>query len=467
MNRLSLSPLLVFALLGHGTCSMVNRTIDDKYGDEVTGQVPLYTPSKGWAEGSNCNGCGISVSGGVDPHGPFNGTWHDTTVHPHDPSHTIALNFTGSAVYVFNMIANRVNHVSTETHITFFIDDEKVGQYDHTSDNTTEFHYQVPVYTNISMPYKEHSLKIVADGTQLSLVLFDYVKYTTKADNISVASAVTSSLDSPTTVRTSLSQTTISSSTSPHPATTRTSTSSYPTTDTIVTYTGPPDLSSQTSVPSPTPLQRGDSKHLATVAGLTAALSFLCGMAALGIFRTRKSIMLCLRRARGRGRGSQGHTRVYPAGSSSSSAQSSLDVNFSNSRSTLIRLGSPASPSSISYVPSTPQYTFLREPPPVRQYRGGPVTYPDVPTRHRSSPPTHSVDVPRSAVSSSRTGTDQSSGSISELRRELRSLREKLRELQSPRKHRLRLADGHSAGPGRGSSEVGVPVSLETLQEDV
>ena len=469
MSWFSLSPLLVFALVGlGGACSMVNRTIDDKYGDEVTHQVPIYTPSRGWTEGSGCNGCGINVASGVDPHGPFNGTWHDTTVHLHDPPHTIALNFTGSAVYVFNMIANSVAQVSTETHITFFIDQEKVGQFDHTPDNTAAFHYQVPVYTNTSLPYGEHTLEIVADGTQLSLVLFDYVMYTTKVDNSSVLSIVPSSLGSSTTVHKPSSRTTISSSTSPHPAT-RASTSSYRTADTVITYTGPPDLASQTSAPSPTPLQRGDSKHLAIVAGLTAALSFLCGMAALGIFRTRKSIMLYLRRARGRDEGSQGPNQVYLAGSSSSSStHSSLDVNFSNSRSALIRLGSPVSPSSISHVPSTPPYAIPREPAPVRQHRGGPVTYPDVrPIRHRPSPPTHSVDVPRSAVSSSRTGTDQSSASISELRRELRSLREKLRELQSPRKHRLQLADGHSAESGRGSSEVGVPVSLETLKEDV
>ena len=163
MSWFSLSPLLVFALVGLGACSMVNRTIDDKYGDEVTHQVPIYTPSRGWTEGSGCNGCGINVASGVDPHGPFNGTWHDTTVHLHDPPHTIALNFTGSAVYVFNMIANSVAQVSTETHITFFIDQEKVGQFDHTPDNTAAFHYQVPVYTNTSLSYGEHSLENVAD----------------------------------------------------------------------------------------------------------------------------------------------------------------------------------------------------------------------------------------------------------------------------------------------------------------
>ncbi len=463
MSWVSLSLLLTLVFVGPGTCAMINRTIDDA-GDEVTHQMPVYTPSNGWVEGASCNGCDISAAHGVDLGRPFNHTWHDTTVHPNDPAHTIALNFTGSAVYVFNMLANRLgSETTTETHITFFIDDEKVGQYDHMPDDTPEFYYQVPVYTNSSLPYGEHSLKIVADGKQLSLVLFDYVKYTTKADNSSVAPAPTSSLVSSETVHASDHTESVSSSTSPHP-TTYTFTPSPPPLDR--------DPTISTSIPSPTPNHHAYSKHLAIVAGVTAALSFLCGIVALVVFRARKSIILCVRRVRRRGRDTQGHSRVYPGRSPSPSTHSSLDVNFSTSRSSLIELGSPT----IAHLPSSLPYAVFREAPPVPIRRGGPsmgAIHPiDVAIRNSprpSVPPRHSVDVPRSAVSSSRTGTNHSS-SISELRREIGSLREKLRELQSAGKHRLRLAGGHSGagGPAKAAaSEVGVPVSLATLQEDV
>ncbi|KAI1790962.1 hypothetical protein LXA43DRAFT_1013838 [Ganoderma leucocontextum] len=434
------SLLLASVFVGPSACTMINRTIDDKNGDEVTHQVPVT--------------CGISTTPphGVESDRLFNSTWHDTTVHPNDPPHTIALSFTGSAVYVFNMIANRHGTTSTETHITFFIDDENVGQYDHTPNDTSDFQYQVPVYTNSTLPYGEHSLKIVADGTQLSLVLFDYVVYTTEDDTSSVASAATSSPMLSKTIRPASSTHTSIPSPTPHP-----------TTHASIPPPAPQHHTNQTSIPSPPPLHPTDPKRLATVAGVAAALSFICGMVALAVFRARKYIMLYVRRARGRSTGTQKHRRVYPAGSSSSSSHSSLDVNFTNSSSSLMRFNSP---SGISHLPSTPLYAVLHEASAVP--RGSPLLIqPNVPIRPRPSPPTHSVDVPRSAVSSSRTGTDHSFGSISELRRELRSLREKMRELQSPRKHRLRLADGHSAEPGAESSEAGGPVSLAPLREEV
>ncbi|PIL31267.1 hypothetical protein GSI_05965 [Ganoderma sinense ZZ0214-1] len=175
MSWISLSLLLALAFVRPGACGMVNRTIDDQNGDQVTGKVPIYTPAGGWTQGSHCNGCGINISIGVDPGELFDGTWHDTTVHPNGPPHAITMNFTGSAVYVFNMIANHVAHVSTATHLIFSIDGQRVGTYDHIPDNTSAFYYHVPVYTNSSLPYGEHDLQIVADGSQLSLVLFDYV----------------------------------------------------------------------------------------------------------------------------------------------------------------------------------------------------------------------------------------------------------------------------------------------------
>ena len=446
MNWISLCLFLTLALVGPGSCTMVNRTIDDQFGDEVTHQPPVYTPSGGWAQGATCKGCAIRLAGGeLDK--TVNKTWHDTTVHPHDPKHTITLNFTGSAVYAFNIIANHQDGgVTTETHMTFWIDGEKVGQYDHMPNNTTDFEFRVPVYANSTLPYGEHTLQIVVNGTTPSLVLFDYAIYTTRANSTTPTVTTSSALSS-----------TVHSS------------STYG----LITYTStrsaaPQDSAAHTSTTSPTSLLHTPSKYLATVAGVTAALSFICGVAALAIFRSRKTIMLYVRKARVLGRGTRERTPMYRGGPPASPSHLSLDVNFSNSRSSsLIRQGSPRT---ISHLPSTPPSAIFRGPPPV--HRGGPATWPNARVHSRTSPPKHSVDVPRSAVSSSRTGTDHSSGSIAELRRELRSLREKVRELQSqsPRKlkHRLRLVDGPSAEPAPPeTSGAGVPVSLASVREEV
>ncbi|KAI0326740.1 hypothetical protein GY45DRAFT_1230526, partial [Cubamyces sp. BRFM 1775] len=161
---------------------LVNRTIDDEYGDIHTGLVPTYEPIPGWAQGAACSTCGIRAGtspGMVDMDRVHNGTWHDSTYHNGEPTRNITVKFTGRAVYVYNLIANAVPSTSTLTIIDFILDGVHVDTYTHSPDDSTNILYDVPVYVNSSLKHGQHTL-VMASGSDsfVSLMLFDYIVYT-------------------------------------------------------------------------------------------------------------------------------------------------------------------------------------------------------------------------------------------------------------------------------------------------
>ncbi|KAI0756227.1 hypothetical protein C8Q80DRAFT_15905 [Daedaleopsis nitida] len=156
-----------------------NVTIDDRDGDSRTGQYPEYDPPGGWAQGANCGGCQARP----DPSKALHGTWHDTTQHPQDPTpRTITISFSGTAVYVYNIIANHVPATDTLTSLSFMLDGEHVATYEHPPTQSSQYMYDVLVYSNGSLEDMKHTLKIqdmTSPTGPPSLVLFDYVVYTT------------------------------------------------------------------------------------------------------------------------------------------------------------------------------------------------------------------------------------------------------------------------------------------------
>ncbi len=168
------------------TATLTNRTIDDEEGDSVSGLLPEFSPPGAWHQGSTCTTCLVHL----DSSQTFDGTWHDTTYQPDDPEpRTITMRFNGTAVYVYNALANKVTNADTGTYLTFVLDGSLVGLYQHTPTDTTLFDYNIPVYTNRSLQNEEHQLVIQASGAMQSpsLILFDYVVYT--FDNTSKAAA--------------------------------------------------------------------------------------------------------------------------------------------------------------------------------------------------------------------------------------------------------------------------------------
>jgi hypothetical protein len=74
----------------------VNRTIDDQYGDNVTGLKPIYFPEKEWNYGPECLTCIIRPDIGL----LHNGSWHETQTAPADVSRSMTLTFTGKYIVI-------------------------------------------------------------------------------------------------------------------------------------------------------------------------------------------------------------------------------------------------------------------------------------------------------------------------------------------------------------------------------
>lgn len=57
----------------------MNITIDDEYGDPLTGQQISYSPADAWQQGNDCTACTAKPTPASDA---WNGTWHDASFNP-------------------------------------------------------------------------------------------------------------------------------------------------------------------------------------------------------------------------------------------------------------------------------------------------------------------------------------------------------------------------------------------------
>ncbi|KAI5115993.1 hypothetical protein M0805_009065 [Coniferiporia weirii] len=155
---------------------LVNRTIDDQFGDSVTGVLPTYGGYGGsnWAQGATCQKCRAQP----DPSSVFQGSWHDTTWSPGDSGEKVmTVNFNGSAVYVFIILANNLHPTTTFTNLSFSLDGELVGNFVHSPTSGTDYEYNVTAYANESLANVGHNLVMQTTGDNAVLVLFDYLVY--------------------------------------------------------------------------------------------------------------------------------------------------------------------------------------------------------------------------------------------------------------------------------------------------
>jgi hypothetical protein len=90
----------------------------------------------------------------------------------------------GTAIYLFGIEANLVDGVTTRSNLTFEIDGEPVGKRLHSPNLAIRnVSYNVPIYTNASLAYGDHSIKVTqaaisTDEKDHTLFLFDYAIYT-------------------------------------------------------------------------------------------------------------------------------------------------------------------------------------------------------------------------------------------------------------------------------------------------
>ncbi|THH29505.1 hypothetical protein EUX98_g4680 [Antrodiella citrinella] len=151
--------------------ALVNRTIDDEFGDEVTGLQVC---------GAVVHSVRKSIERGI-------GTWHDGTYTPShdDPALSFSFSFNGSAVYIFNILTRLtltdVNITLDGNFVTNFNLFQNVSVFD-------QYAYNFPILALDSIPYGEHTVTVTTVGTNTSLLLFDYAVYTTNTTAASSSS---------------------------------------------------------------------------------------------------------------------------------------------------------------------------------------------------------------------------------------------------------------------------------------
>ncbi|KAF5388955.1 hypothetical protein D9757_005059 [Collybiopsis confluens] len=177
----------------------VNRSIDDTLGDSVTGQKPLYLPpTVGIWEDATCKECALRPS----IQDAYDQTWTAATYHPKLGNMSISFPFTGTAIYVFFILANISSHNST-TATNFTLDGVLVeGAYIHIADPDApafQFNESALAFAQTGLENSTHNLIISTSGDETIFVNFDYALYTfEEEDDTSVPSSSSTDLSSAT-----------------------------------------------------------------------------------------------------------------------------------------------------------------------------------------------------------------------------------------------------------------------------
>ncbi|KAF8987749.1 hypothetical protein BDQ17DRAFT_1199528, partial [Cyathus striatus] len=198
-------PLLLLSFITTGGAVLVNVTVDDSLPDPLTGRLINYLPTTSWSDGVVCTDCTATVDGGS----MFDRTWHDGTYFPANSNlpPTGPLNFTfsfnGTAIYVFCAIALSTTSPDGYSNMTFYIDNELVGQFERVPPGTQgAYLYNVSVYSNTSLPAGEHTFMLqngqFGNGGNKSLTLFDYLVYSYDDGQPAATSSSSSSSQTPT-----------------------------------------------------------------------------------------------------------------------------------------------------------------------------------------------------------------------------------------------------------------------------
>ncbi|KAH9897649.1 hypothetical protein C8Q73DRAFT_365518 [Cubamyces lactineus] len=171
---------IVFAFLATLSLSLVvsailvNHTVDDQA--VLSPNVLTYTPAgNSWIPGQTCSSC-LIPPGVIDPSKAYDGTWFYTG----EASTAMVASFTGTAVYVFNILPNTVpSNAPTLTNLSFSLDGVYAGQFVHIPDSTSTVLYNVSIFAASDLANTAHVLTVSVQGENASHVLFDYLVYTT------------------------------------------------------------------------------------------------------------------------------------------------------------------------------------------------------------------------------------------------------------------------------------------------
>ncbi|KAH9930986.1 uncharacterized protein B0H18DRAFT_120691 [Fomitopsis serialis] len=200
------------------------RTIDDTYGDSVTGATPVYPNEDCWNEGPGCSACVLQP----DPSEAHNGTWHDTTSNicttQYPPTHSVTFSFNGTALSVYCIIVSQ-GPATWFTNLSFTLDGEISNTQFSPSvvASTYGFQYNSRVFIISSLSNEQHTFTMSAmTGSSASVLLFDYAEYTYEDPTPATPSptSTTSTSSSTSSTSSTSSSTSATSTDSPSPAST-------------------------------------------------------------------------------------------------------------------------------------------------------------------------------------------------------------------------------------------------------
>ncbi|KAJ8503619.1 hypothetical protein ONZ45_g10713 [Pleurotus djamor] len=148
----------------------LNVTIDDEYGDLLTGALPSYEQADAWHQGNSCLPCAAKLNSSKT----FMQTWHDNTSNG-GKLVSMTFNFTGTALYVYCVIPPH-----SVAGYSFRINNTLVGQYTRQTDEISAYEYQTLVFAKTDLPQGHHTFQFRnGRGPSISsLALFDYAVYT-------------------------------------------------------------------------------------------------------------------------------------------------------------------------------------------------------------------------------------------------------------------------------------------------
>ncbi|KIY43144.1 hypothetical protein FISHEDRAFT_62914 [Fistulina hepatica ATCC 64428] len=170
---------LVLLFLKDQTCAKnANRTIDDAFEGDSQARL-TYSPSGYWSNGDDCDTCLVHPNKSK----AYDGTWHDYSAFPTDTDYESAYmnaSFEGSAVYIYCILANNATGAGTTANYSFVVDGESSPiVFFHSADNTSEYYYNVLVYSNDTLGTGRHNVQLLPNiGKVDTLVLFDYFTFT-------------------------------------------------------------------------------------------------------------------------------------------------------------------------------------------------------------------------------------------------------------------------------------------------
>ena len=197
MHLLSLGLCLLYAT--RNTHAATNRTIDDEFGDAVTGALPVYGSNldSQWNFGPACSACALKPAADK----LFMRTWHDNTARPSEaPNENITLTFTGiaphplcntvsvlksswtigTAIWVYCALVQAGGEgYFTDTTINFNLDGNEQTPFQYVPTDLSApltFDYNVTVYSQTALPNTEH--KLVMTVLPGSWIAFDWAQYT-------------------------------------------------------------------------------------------------------------------------------------------------------------------------------------------------------------------------------------------------------------------------------------------------